>query len=95
MRGLAGTARLLLLATGMSIKISNHIYIYIYIYILYNDSISLGEIFLNPNSNRIIRLFHLPTLDRPQTGFRVTRGPSIRAGSGEQVGWSGSLDTPS
>ena len=91
MRGLAGTARLLLLATGMSIKISNHIYIYI----LYNDLVSLGEIFLNPNSNRIIRLFHLPALDRPQIGFKVTREPSIRVGSGEQVGWSGSLDTPS
>ena len=93
MRGLAGTARLLLLATGMLIKISNHIYIYIYIF-LYNDLVSLGEIVLNPNSNRIIRLFHLPTLDQPQTGFRVTCGPSIRAGSGEQVSWSGSLDTP-
>ena len=91
MRGLASTARLLLLATGMLIKISNHIYIYIY---LYNDLVSLGEIFLNPNSNRIIQLFHLPTLDQPQTGFRVTCGPSIRAGSGEQVSWSGSLDTP-
>ena len=89
MRGLAGTARLFLLATGMLIKISNHIYIY-----LYNDLVSLGEIFLNPNSNRIIQLFHLPSLDQPQTGFRVTCGPSIRAGSGEQVSWSGSLDTP-
>ena len=53
-----------------------------------------SEMFLNLNPNPIIQLFLLPTHDQLQTEVGATHGPSVLAGSGGQVNWSGSLDIP-
>ena len=57
---------------------SNHIFFF-----CINNSVGSrfsGEIFLNLNLNRVIRLFCLLTHDRLQTKFEAARRPSVRAG---------------